>query len=234
MIEKDSKYEDHVCQFDLKRLKLADIIGEDFHPSLNFNFMSEKAMLFLDQNVILAANIDSLSMTQFVLKRVAKLPKEKFQTLFLLNGGLVYAIQQIFFPFEISWTRDQYELLRTFLTKYGNNVVDIDPFADNLIVFYLYKTLSLAFAAYHDMFGPTPEINRILMNLPSYDENSHLYQVVLVSISLFLQFAFIVVPLTFIVETIYKKGSPIFRVVPILTCITAVVLLSVSEILLDY
>ena len=66
MIEKDSKYDDHVCQFDLKRLKLVDIIGEDFHPSLNFNFMSEKAMLFLDQNVILAANIDSLSMTQFV------------------------------------------------------------------------------------------------------------------------------------------------------------------------
>jgi hypothetical protein len=63
LIEKDSKYDDHVCYFDLKKLKLVDIIGEEFHPSLNFNHLSEKAMLFLDQNVILGANIDSISLT---------------------------------------------------------------------------------------------------------------------------------------------------------------------------
>jgi len=54
--------------------------------------MSEKAMLFLDQNVILGENIDSLSMTQNILKRVAKVSKENLQLIFLLNGGLVLAI----------------------------------------------------------------------------------------------------------------------------------------------
>ena len=63
LMDKDPKYEEHVCQFDLKRLKLVDIIGEEYHPSLNFNFLSEKAMVFLDQNVILGSNIDSLSTT---------------------------------------------------------------------------------------------------------------------------------------------------------------------------
>lgn len=101
-------------------------------------------------------------------------------------------------------------------------------------MFYLYKSLAFFFNCYNDVFGPTPEINKILSKIPTYEENELLYQAVLVGTSLFMQFAFIMVPLTFIVETIYKKGSPIFRIVPALTCLTAVILLSLSEILLDY
>ena len=144
------------------------------------------------------------------------------------------AIQQVFFPFELPWTLAQYELIKTFSYKYGTKAVDIDPFADNLIVFYLYKSLAFFFNCYNDMFGPPPEINKILSKIPDYEENVRLYQLVLVGSSFLLQFAFIMVPLTFIVQTIYKKGSPIFRIVPSLTCLTAVVLLSLSEILLDY
>ena len=84
------------------------------------------------------------------------------------------------------------------------------------------------------MFGPTPEINKILSKIPIYEDNVHLYQLVLVGLSLLMQFAFIMVPLNFIIETIYKKGSPIFRIVPSMTCLVAVILLSLSEVLLDY
>lgn len=55
--------------------------------------MSEKAMLFIDQNVILGSNIDSLSVTLSILKRISKLEKEKLQLIFLLNGGLALFIQ---------------------------------------------------------------------------------------------------------------------------------------------
>jgi hypothetical protein len=89
--------------------------------------------------------------------------------------------------------------LRTFTNNNVTKAIDIDPFADNLIVFYLYKSLAFVFTAYHDVFGPTPEINKIMTKLPSYDENQYLYQVVLVGLSLFLQFAFICVPIAFIV-----------------------------------
>ena len=124
--------------------------------------------------------------------------------------------------------------MKTFSHKYGTKAADIDPFADNLVVFYVYKSLAFFFNVYHDLFGPTPDINKILANTPKYEENVLLYNCVLIGSSLFLQFALIYVPLTFIVEVVYKKGSPLFRTVPSLCCLSACVLLSLCEILLDY
>ena len=49
---KKSEYSDYLCLFDLNKLAFRDIMKEDYHPSLNFAEITERALQFLDKAVM--------------------------------------------------------------------------------------------------------------------------------------------------------------------------------------
>jgi len=55
-LSKNSEYSDYLCLFDLNKLLFRDLMKEDYHPSLNFAEITERALQFLDKSVLKASS----------------------------------------------------------------------------------------------------------------------------------------------------------------------------------
>ena len=124
--------------------------------------------------------------------------------------------------------------MQRFNFKYGTSLNNIDPFADNLLVFYLYKSMAMFFNVWHDLVIQKPQLNELFSKVPKFEENETLYILFLHWTAIFLQFCLLYVPLTYIVDTIFKNKSRYYKILPLLLSFVTICLLTLSGILLDF
>ena len=125
--------------------------------------------------------------------------------------------------------------MQKFNFKYGTSLRNIDPFADNLIVFYFYKSLAMFFNIWNDLVTrKKANINELFSNVPDFGKYEKFYNLVLIGTAVFLQFCIVYVPITYIVDTIHKNKSENYKIVPLILAFTAISLLTIFEICLDY
>ena len=136
--------------FDLSKLEFRDIMKEDYHPSINFAEIAERSQNFLAKNVMLEPEIPT-GVVGKVLRKLHGVENdiEGYHWFIILIVALLYMIIIL----ATSWNGDpQTEILaqkmKTFNIKYGNSLGKIDPFAGNLLIFYLYKGFSVFFGAF--------------------------------------------------------------------------------------
>ena len=169
-------------------------------------------MDFIRQNVILSENIANLSYQQSILRALSKIDTGYIQILVaILCFALTYSRQIILSQnqaAENSWAQAQSELMKKFNFKYGTSLRNIDPFADNLVVFYFHKSMAMFFNIWHDLVTrEKPAINDLFSKVPDFEKNENFYNLVLIGSAIFLQFCLVYVPITHIVDTIHKNKS---------------------------
>ena len=118
-------------------------------------------------------------------------------------------------------TNEMVQLLRTFSGRGGIRVDKLDPLSSNLIVFHFHQGLALIFALLRRALQPGA--GQGSGDLLDYEQYRLVYQLSLKSIAVLVQCIMIFIPVAYIIETLYKKNSSLFKTLLTLVCLTACV-----------
>jgi hypothetical protein len=194
---------------------------EDFHPSINFAEIAERMQSFLAKNVILEDEIPS-GPVGTILKKLNSIENsiEGYHWFIILVISLLYQVLILLTSFEGDPQSEKMaDKMKEFNIKYGNSLGRIDPISGNMVIFYLYKGLSVFFGGIQHILDP--KINRMFADMPEYRDFKFMYAAIFKTIALFLQIVFVQIPVCFLVESCYKKNSKVFKALLTLVCLTA-------------
>ena len=161
----NGKYDNYLCLFDLNKLEFRDIMKEDYHPSLNFAEIAERSIRFLDKIVIKKDDQQSQSVMHGILLKVQSFEKNfavdhSLLAIYVTILNLIILVANtLLFPPSVTQDKDSLkktiEQIQKYNPRYGIGLKEVDPFADNLVVFYFYKLLAFIFSAIQKSMYPT-------------------------------------------------------------------------------
>ena len=232
LLKKNEKYKTHLCMFDLKKLEFRDIMKEDYHPSLNFAEIAERSLNFLTKNVI---SENEIKENASIFKRLSKIENEIegfhwFATFLISTFFVTLIVASSFEPDD--QTQKLAQIIKEHNLLHGHQVGKLDPFSSNLLVVYIFKLLSLIFASMQHYMKP--EINMTFIEHLDYSEFYQMYALIMKIMALFLSVLFISIPTSFIVESLYKKNSNVFKLLLTVMCLTACGLYGMVGVTIDY
>lgn len=118
LLDKDERYKDHISLFDLSKLQFRDIMKEDYHPSLNFAEIAERSFQFIQKNVVIAQQGQSLTAGQAfaIQSRILSCLSPNFlATIFFALLILAQALAAGFAGQDDAQTKQTVSLLQSFL-----------------------------------------------------------------------------------------------------------------------
>ena len=105
--------------------------------------------------------------------------------------------------------------------------------ADNLIVFYAYKAISLSSTLVNIVLNK-PDISKLLYEVLPLQGFEAVYHVALKSIAFFLQGSLVWVPVIHMIPLVHQKNSKVFQTLPGVLIVLTLSILTHAGILLDF